>query len=145
MCAKNGNLRLRGSKARCLFRCAKFLQTSPNLNKPTILFCSAIMASAALTRRHGSARKKYRARNPWSGASIVGRPRLTPTFRVTRENGDEQRQIEKSPQAGEILSQAHLNLLPQGKRSLAKEGHSAGLSRPEQREAHCGPTRKTHR
>src|SRR5579862_1077227 len=145
MCERNGNLKLRESKARCSFRCAKFPQASPNLSKPTILSSSAIMVSAASTLQRGYGRRKYRARNPWPGASIVGRLRLTPTFRVTREHSDEQRQIEKSPKAGEILSQAHLNLLPQSKRSLAEEGHSAGLSRSEQREAHCGPTRKTHR
>src|ERR1700751_3955286 len=124
MCAKNGNSKLPGSRALCLSRCAKFPPTSQNLNKPTILFCSAIMVSAASTRQHGYGRKKYLARNPWPGASIVGRLRLIPTFRVTREITDEQRQIEESPQACEILSQAHLNVLPQSKRALAKQGQS---------------------
>src|SRR4029077_879077 len=104
MCARNGNLKLRGLRVLCSFRCAKSLRTWRNLRKPTTLFCSVITVSAALTPQHGSGRKKYRARNPWQVASIVGRRRLTPKFRVTRENTDEQRQIKRSPEAGEIFS-----------------------------------------
>src|ERR1700722_17903264 len=138
MYAKSGNSKLPGLKVLCSSQRAKFPLTWRNSKKPTTLFCSVITVSAALTPQHGFGRKKYRARNPWRVASIVGRLRLTPTFRVTRENTDEQGQNKKSPQAGEILSQAHLNLMPQGKRSLAKEGHSVGLSRSKQRQAHCG-------
>ena len=61
---------------------AKFEQAEP-------LSCSVITASAASTRQHGYGRKKYLVRNPWPGVSIVGRLRLIPTFRVTRENSDE--------------------------------------------------------
>jgi hypothetical protein len=70
------------------------------------------MVSAALTLPRGCARKKFPEQNRWPAGSIAGRPKLILPFRVTRKNTYEQSESEESPEAGEILSQAHLNLLP---------------------------------